>query len=143
MRTLPSEASYRRATSDVIVVLPAPDGPDQRHQLTRLHAERHAVEHRLVGRGLERRDGLERGERHLVGRRVAEADVVELDRRRAAREGLGVGLLDDHRRQVEHLEDPLEGHQRRHDVDPDVRQGGQRAVEPAEQSGERDEGARR
>ena len=48
------------------------------------------------------------------------------------------GLLD-HRLEVEHLEDPLEGDQRGHHVDPDVGQRGQRAVEAGQQRGQRDQ----
>ena len=60
-------------------------GADQRHRLPRRHGERHAVQHLVAGALVEHRDLLQRRERHLVGRRVAEAHVVELDRDRARR----------------------------------------------------------
>ena len=51
------------------------------------------------------------------------------------------GLLGDERGEVEHLEDPVERHQRRHHIDVHVRQGGERTVEAGEQGGERDNGS--
>ena len=52
-----------------------------------------------------------------------------------------VVLLLDERRKVEHLEDPLEADQRRHDVDAHVGKALQRAEQAEEQGGEREQGA--
>ncbi len=62
--------------------------------------------------------------------------MVELDAGRPGRDRAGVGLVLDHGRQVEDLEDPVEGDQGRHDVDLDVGQGGERAVEAGEVGGQ-------
>ena len=72
-------------------------------------------------------------------RRSGSGTTRRAARPRWARGGrsLGVGLLVDHRRQVEHLEDPLEADQGGHDVDLHVGQRGERAVQPAEQGGQR------
>ena len=82
---------------------------------------------------VEARDLLQRGQRHLGGRRVGEPHVVQPHpegpggqrrrRRRLGEDGL----------QVQHLEDPLEADERAHDVDAGVRQRGQRGVQPGEQ----------
>ena len=69
------------------VVLPAPDGPTRATSWPGLGGERD-VEEDLVGRALvEHRHRLERGQRHLLGRRVAEVDVVEFDGGRAPGDG--------------------------------------------------------
>ena len=78
-----------------------------------LHPERHAVEHLVAAAVVEHRDLLERGQRHLVGRRVGEAHVVQLDRHRPGRQRRGIGRLLDQRLDVEHLEHPLEAHRAR------------------------------
>ena len=80
-----------------MVVLPAPDGPDQRHHLAGLDREGHVVEHLGRTRGVEHGHRLEGGERHLFGRRVAEVDVVVLDGGRAGGHRTGVRGVDDHR----------------------------------------------
>ena len=133
---------FRRTAPDAHVVEPGhqmadrrlarPRRPHQGHQLAGPGRERH-VEEDLVGRALVE-DGhrLERGQRHLLGPRIAEVDVVELDGGRPAGNGDGIGLLVDHGGQVEDLEDPVERHQRRHDVDLDVRQRRERPVEPVQ-----------
>ena len=54
-------------------------GPDQGHHLPGQRGERNPVQHFVTAAVVEHRHLLERGQRHLVGRRVAEADVVELD----------------------------------------------------------------
>ena len=59
------------------------------------------------------------------------------------RHGAGVGGLGDQRLQVEHLEDPLERHERGEDVDAHVGDRGERAVEPGQQRGEGEQGADR
>ncbi len=94
------------------------------------------MQHLAAALAVARRDQLERLERHLVGRRVAEVHVVEVHRQRTVRQRLGVRRLDHQRLEVEHLEDPLERHHRGHDVDPHVGQRGDRAVEPAQQRGQ-------
>ena len=68
-----------------MVDLPGAGRADQRDHLAGLGAERDAVQHLDAAAGVERGDLLQRGQRHLVGRRVGEADVVELDRHRARR----------------------------------------------------------
>jgi hypothetical protein len=50
-------------------------------------------------------------------------------------------VLHDHRRQVEHLEDPLEADQRGHHVDAHVGQALERAEQPQQQGGEGQERA--
>ena len=73
---------------------------------------------------------------------IAEVDVVELDGGRAAagsRRASGFSSIIG--RQVEHLEDPVEGDERGHDVDLDVRQRRERPVEPVQVGGEGDHGA--
>ncbi len=94
-----------------------------------------------LGRTLvEHRHRLQGGQRHLVRGRVAESDVVELDRGRAGRQVDRAWPVGDRRWQVEHLENPLEGNQGGHHVDVDVRQLGQRAVEARQIGGQRDDG---
>ena len=53
------------------------------------------------------------------------------------------GFVVDHGRQVEDLEDPVEGDKCRHDVDLDVGQRRQRAVQTCEVKGKRDESPQR
>ena len=114
---------------------------DQRDQLPGLGAETHPVQHRVPWAVVGHRDVLQRGQRDLVGAGIGEVHVVELHRLPPAGSAVASGLLGDQRLQVEHLEDPFERHQRAHHVDPDVRQRGQRAVQPGEQQRERDHGA--
>ena len=80
------------------------------------------MEHDPAAAPVAGRHGLERGQRDLVGGRVAERDVVELDAERTLGQRDGAGPLLDEGLEVEHLEDPLEGDERRHDVDTDVGQ---------------------
>ena len=54
----------------------------------------------------------------------------------------GVRRSGDHRLQVEHLEDPLEAHQRAHHLDPGAGQQRSAAVEPGQQHRQRDDVAR-
>ncbi len=67
--------------------------------------------------------------------------MIELDGRRAGRQIDGARPVGDRWLQIEHLEDPLEGHQRRHDVDVHVGELGERPVQPSEVGRERDQGA--
>ena len=143
MRTLPSDGVVQASHQGGDRGLAGARRTHERQHLPGLDPERHVVQdgHRWRrvssdGHGLERREG------HLARRRVAEPDLLELDGRGATHDGLGVGLLDDHRGQVEDLEDAVEGDQGGHDVDPDVRQCGERTVEPAQQPGQGDERAR-
>ena len=116
-------------------------GAHEGDHLTGLDGEVDVEEH-LGRRGaVEHRDRLQRGERDLLGARVGEVDVVELDAPGAAGDGDRVRRLVDHRRQVEHLEDALEGDERGHHVDVDVGERGERTVETVEVGGERDHGA--
>ena len=110
---------------------------DQGHQLARLGGEADIEEHLGGDGGVEDGHRLQRGQGHLLGGRVAEVDVVELDAGRTGRDRSGVLLLGDHRGQVEDLEDPVEGDQGGHHVDLDVGQGGEGAVEPGQVGGQR------
>ena len=71
--------------------------------------------------------------------RIAEVDVLELDLGRPAMDLDGIRFLGDHGRKVEHLEDPVEGHERGHDADLHVRERRERAIEAAEVRTERDQ----
>jgi hypothetical protein len=124
-----------------MVVLPAPDGPTRATSWP--GSARKVTSKSTWSRAvlLEHGHRLERGERDLLGARVGEVDVVELDGGRAPRERHGAGRSVDHRGQVEHLEDPVEGDQRGHDVDVDVGELRQRPVEPGEVGGHGDQGA--
>jgi hypothetical protein len=92
--------------------------------------------------GVEGGDLLQGGEGDLVGGRVAEADVVELDADRAVRHGAGVGFLLDQGLEVEHLEDPLEADQGAHHLDPGAGQRGERGVHTGQQQRQRHHRAR-
>ena len=115
--------------------------PDQRHRLAGLDAERHVVQHLVAGPVVEHGDLLQRGQRHLVGRRVGEADAGQLDGHRAVGQRPRIGRLGDQRLDVEHLEDPLEADQRRHDVEAGRAQRGQRPVQLVQQQRHRDDRA--
>ena len=90
--------------------------------------------------GLDARDRLEGGQRDLVGARVGEGDVVELEPGRRPGQHHRVGSLLDHRGQVEHLEDPLEADQGGHHVDADVGEPLQRPEQSQQQGAEREQG---
>ena len=64
--------------------------------------------------------GLERGQRHLAGRGIAEPHVVDLDAAGGLGQVDGVGPVVDRVGEIEDLEDAVEGHERAHDVDPGV-----------------------
>ena len=112
--------------------LPRPGRPDQGHHLPRLDPEGQPAQDRLGHRTVQDGHVLQGGQRHLGGARVPEHHVAELDRGGTGRYRPGVGALPDPGREVEHLEDPLEGDQRAHHVDPHVGQRGQRSVEPGQ-----------
>ena len=90
-----SAVQTHRSTADVVKPgdevadrrLARPRGTDERHQLARLGAKAHVVEDLARRRLVQDRDRLERGERDLLGRRVAEVDMVELDGDRSAGDG--------------------------------------------------------
>ena len=92
-------------------------------------------------RALQHRDGLERGDRDLLGRRVAEIDVLELDRGRPTRNIERARPLLDHGTQVGHLEDTVERHEGGHHVDLDVRERREWTVKACEVQRERDDRA--
>ena len=73
-----------------------------------------------------------------AGRRTTRRRARPTPVRRARR---GRRRLGDERLDVEHLEDPLEADQRRHDVEARRAERGQRPVQPVEQQGHRDDGA--
>src|SRR4029453_1158537 len=81
----------------------------------------------------------EAGDGRLVGGRVAEADVVELDPPRWMVQGDRPGAVADRTLEVEHLEDPLEGHERGHHVHPGVGQGGEGTVDLGDEGGQGDD----
>ena len=130
---------------------------DQGGQLARRGAEAHLVQDPGPGvpafrRG--QRDRLQRGERDLARRRVAERHVGELDLRGegvgAAGVGAGAGVtgqggrarfLRDERLEIQHLEHPVEADQGRHDADLHAGQRHDRPVDPAEQGGHGDQRA--
>ena len=99
------------------------------------------MQHLVAGVFLEHGHGLQRGQGDLFGARIGEVDVVELDGGVAPRDIDRLGVLLNHGNDVEHLEEPLEGHQARHDVDVDVGELGQRGVEPGQVLGQGDHGA--
>ena len=135
MRTAPRSGRSRRATSEVKVVLPAPEGPTRATSwpgstvtLTPCSTSPPARRSPLAVASSEASDTsspMGTGRRRRRARRPA---PVGQRRRRPA--------LVDERLEVEHLEDALERDERRHDVDPDVGQRGQGPVEPGEQRGQ-------
>ena len=136
----------------MIVVLPAPDGPTRAVSRLSRSGEAHVVQDVLPRVGALRRgqgDRLQRGQRHLGGRRIAERDMVEDDlggrsgrRRRAAvallreRERHRVGPVLDQRLEVEYLEHAVKADQRRHQIDLNIGQCGDGPVKPIEQERE-------
>ncbi len=121
--------------------LARPARADERDEGARLDGEGDLPQHRPAPAAVTGGGRLEAAQGHLVGRRVREGEVVDLDADRTAGQRPGVGRLGDEGAQVEDLEDPLEGHERGHDVDPHVRDRGERAVERAEQRREGEERA--
>ena len=116
---------------------------DERDRLARLDRERDVAQDpvaRLVAAGRARR--LQRLDRHLVARRVAEPHVVELDAALRVDEVDRAGPVGDRGREVEHLEHPLERHERGEDVDARVRELRERLVHLPDVDHERDDGAR-
>ena len=99
------------------------------------------MEHLVPGVLLQDGHRFQRGERDLLGARVGEVDLIELDRGRTSWNVDRLGILGDHRHDVEDLEQALERDEAGHDVDVDVRELGYRAVEAGEVLGEGDDGA--
>src|SRR5829696_6465341 len=119
--------------------LAGPGRADQGDQLAGPDAEADVVQDRLAGgRPDRRRPAGEAGDGRLLGRRVAEPDVVELDPPGRVVEGDGPGPVADRALEVEHLEDPLEGHERGHHVHAGVGEGGQGAVDLGDEGGQGD-----
>src|SRR5215218_10764694 len=119
--------------------LAGPGRADQGDQLAGADGEADVVQDRLTGGGPDGgRPAGEAGDGRLLGRRVAEADVVELDPPGRVLQGDGAGPVADRALEVEHLEHPLEGHERGHDVHPGVGQGGQGAVDLGDEGGQGD-----
>ena len=112
---------------------------DESHGGSRCDLEVDAVEHLGAGAAVERGDVLEARERHLGGGRVREAHVAVGDGDRAGGERLRVLRLGEQRLEVEHLEHPLEAHDRAHDVHPGVGEHGERGVQAGEEHRERDD----
>ena len=135
IETLPSVGSYSRDTSPVIVVLPAPDGPTRATVSPAGTSKRHVVQDGPDAPVRDRaRHRLQRRQRDLVRRGVAEPHVIEPDggadpRGRTPASGLSATIGC----QVQHLEHAVERHQRGHDVDAHVGQGRERPVQLRQQ----------
>ena len=116
---------------------------DEGDELTGLDRGADVVEDLGAGAVVDRaaRADLERPQRHLGARRVAERDVVDLDAADRVDQVDGPGPVDERVLEVEHLEDPVERDERRHDVDPGVGERRQRVVEPHHQRGHGRHGA--
>ena len=114
-----------------MVVLPAPEGPTSATTVP-ARRERDPAQHLDAAGALEGGDGLERGDRDLLGGGVAEAHVAELDGRGPRRDRRRVGRLFDHGVDVEDLEDPLEAHDGAHEVDLHVGELHERREEAGE-----------
>ncbi|GAA1011125.1 hypothetical protein GCM10009564_31160 [Streptomyces thermogriseus] len=130
-------------------------GADEGHGLSGLGAEGDAVQDLGAGggplrpsgagglrEGVGARDLLQGGEGDLVGGRVGEADVLELDRDRAVRHLAGVRLLLDQRFEVQHLEDALEADQGAHHLHARPGERRERRVQPGQEQGQGDDRAR-
>ena len=115
-------------------------GSDEGDQLAGRGAERDVGEHRRGGKLLEHGNGLQRGERDVLGVRIGEVHVVEVDRRRATCQRDRIRSFRDHRGEVEHLEHPVEGDQSGHHIDVGVGELGEWAVETVQVSRHGDEG---
>ena len=83
----------------------------------------------------------QRLERHLTARRVAEPHVVELDAALRFDEVDRAGPVGDRGGEVDHLEHPLERHERGQHVDPGVRELRERLVDQRDVRRERGERA--
>src|SRR5215217_2214831 len=115
-------------------------GADQGDQLARPDGEADVVQDRLPGgRPARGRPAGEAGDGRLVGGRVAEADVLELDPPRWMVQGDRPRTVADRALEVEHLEHPLEGHERGHHVHPGVGQGGEGTVDLGDEGGQGDD----
>ena len=131
-----------RGTSIAIVVLPAPDGPtsatvspgstvsDTSRRIQSLGSSPPGVPGRL-----------QRRERDLAARRVAEPHVVELDAALRVDEVDRAGPVGDRGGEVEHLEHALERHERGEHVDARVRELRERLVDLPDVEHERGDGA--
>ena len=140
-RTAPASTSYSRGASAAIVDLPPPDVPTRATIWPGSTRNETPWSTSAPPRVSSVATSSSEASETLSARGVAEADVVELHGHRAVGHATGVGLLGDQRRQVEHLEDPLEADQGGHHVDPGAGQRGERRVEAGEEQGERDDGA--
>src|SRR5829696_10205511 len=119
--------------------LAGPRRTDQGDQLAGADGEADVVQDRLAGCGPDRgRAAGEAGDGRLLGGRVAEADVVELDPPGRLVQMDRPGTVADRALEVEHLEHPLEGHERGHHVHAGVGQGGEGAVDLGDQGGQGD-----
>ena len=115
----------------------------QGDELTRGDGEAHVAQDpgALVVEIGRARGLLQRRDRRHRGRRVAEPHVVELDPADRLEEVDRAGTVRDQRREVEHLEDPLERDQRGQHVDARVGQLRERLVDLADVHRERGDGA--
>ena len=144
-RTVPSTASAMRGTSIAVVVLPAPDGPtiatSSPGSIVRLTSRRIQALGLVVDAraGLLRATSATRPRRTGGGTTRGRTRCVPTGSTRSTAPGRSVSSA----REVQHLEDPLEAHQRGQHVDPGVRELRQRLVDLAGVDDERGERADR
>ena len=133
-RTAPCLTSAMRGTSIAVVVLPAPDGPTSATSSPGSTVKLDVAQDPVAGLVVEVGACLPRARRasdaagagwrnHTWSNSTRPVGVDEVD---------GAGPLGDERREVEHLEDPLERHERGQHVDAGVRELGERLVDLAD-----------
>ena len=81
--------------------------------------------------------------RNFRGTRVGKTNRIELNVEGTGRQGTRLGRLSHQRIEIQNLEHPLEGHQRRHDVHPHIAQRGQWSIQLSQQSYESQQGPQR
>ncbi len=128
--------------------LAAAGGADEGGELPGGRAEAEFAQHfggLLRAFAAAQRGRFERGERHFAGPGVTEGDPVELDLRRRAAARCGeaprAGPLLDERLEIEQLEHPVEADEGGQHVGLHAGQLGDRPVQPAQQGGQRHQGA--
>ena len=143
-RTSPALTSWMRGTSSAVVVLPAPDGPTSATSSP-------GATVKLTSRRIQSLSVV------VGGDDASSSDAIDdtaadgwrnhtwsnLTRPSGSHEVERAGPLGDERREVEHLEDALERHDRGHHVDARVRELRERLVDLADVHDERGDGADR
>ena len=113
-----------------MVVLPAPEGPTSATSCpgsaTKVMSDSTVFSGVCIGHG----NGFERCERDFRRRGITKRDSIERNPSRAGRDRDGVGLILDHRLQIEHLEYAFERDERGHQTYLDIRKPSQGAVKP-------------